>query len=254
MNKAERSLRDEVFAYAKKKYSTKPEYLWAKFPDYAILRHEDNNKWYGIIMNIPYEKIDSQKSGTVDILNVKLDDALLRDLLIQQDGYYIGYHISRGNWLSVVLDGTVALDAVTHLLDVSFGVTASAKKKQKLRPPKEWLIPANPKYYDIIHAFDDADTIDWKQGAGIKKGDTVFMYVGSPVSAILYKCKVIETDMPCDYHSKELTITKLMKIKLQNRYKPDQFTFDRLKSEYGIFAVRGARGVPNSLSCALKGK
>lgn len=254
MNKAERSLRDDIFAYAKKKYETKPEYLWAKFPDYAILRHDDNNKWYGIIMNIPYEKIDSQKSGAVDILNVKLDDALLRDLLIRQDGYYIGYHISRGNWISVVLDGTVDFKEITHLLDVTFEVTASAKKKQKIRPPKEWLIPSNPKYYDIVHAFDDTDMIDWKQGSGIKKDDTVFMYVGAPVSAILYQCKVIETDILCDYHSKELTITKLMKIKLQKRYKPDQFTFARLKSEYGIFAVRGARGVSNSLSCALKGK
>lgn len=254
MNKAEHSLRDEVFAHAKQKYGTNPEYLWAKFPDYAILRHGDNNKWYGIIMNIFYKKIDSQKSGTVDILNIKLNDTLLRDLLIQQDGYYIGYHISRGNWISVVLDGTVDFKEITHLLNVSFEVTASAKKKQKIRPPKEWLIPANPKYYDIVHAFDDTDTIDWKQGSGIKKDDTVFMYVGAPVSAILYKCMVIETDIPCDYHSKELTITKLMKIKLQKRYKPDKFTFSHLKLEYGIFAVRGARGVPNSLSCALKGK
>lgn len=251
---ADRSLRDDVFAYAKKKYGTKPEYLWARFPDYAILRHCDNNKWYGLVMNISYEKIDSAKSGTVDVLNVKLDDPLLRDLLIQQEGYYIGYHISRGNWLSVVLDGTVALDAVTHLIDVSFNVTASKKKKQEMRPPKEWIIPANPKYYDMIHAFDDVDFIVWKQGTGIKKNDTVFMYVGSPVSAILYKCKVIETDIPYEYHSKELTITKLMKIKLQRRYKPDRFTFDVLKSEYGIFAVRGPRSVPNSLSAALKGK
>ena len=36
------------------------------------------------------------------------------------------------------------------------------------------------------------------------------------------------------------------------RYKPDKFTFDRLKSEYGIYAVRGPRGIPNSLSAALK--
>lgn len=248
------SLRTEVFDYAKKKYGTKPEYLWKRFPDYAVLRHEDNRKWYGLIMNIPYEKIDSKKSGRVDILNIKLDDILLADMLTRQDGYYTGYHIGRGNWLSVALDGTVALQSVYDLLDTSYNATASKQKKQKLRPPKEWLIPANPKYYDILHAFDKTDIIDWKQGAGIKKGDTVFMYVGSPVSAILYKCEVTETDIPYDYHTKELTITKLMKIKLRKRYKPDSFTFERLKNEYGIFAVRGPRSVPNSLSGALSGK
>ena len=57
--------------------------------------------------------------------------------------------------------------------------------------PKEWIIPSNPKYFDIVHAFDHVDEINWKQGAGIKKGDTVFMYVGAPVSAVLYKCRVM---------------------------------------------------------------
>ena len=247
-----KTMREEVFGYIQKKYRAKPEYLWAKFPEYAVFRHADNQKWFGLVMNISYDKINRDKSSMVDILNVKLDDILLRDLLVQQDGYYIGYHLSRGNWISIVLDGTVPLDAITHLIDVSYNVTASKKTKKKIRPPKEWLIPSNPKYYDIVHAFDNADVIDWKQGAGIKKNDTVFLYVGAPVSAILYRCKVTDVDIPYDYHSSELTITKLMKIKLIKRYKPEQFTFERLKSEYGIFAVRGPRGVPNSLSAALK--
>ena len=36
------------------------------------------------------------------------------------------------------------------------------------------------------------------------------------------------------------------------KYKPDEFPFDVLKEEYGIFAVRGPRGIPHSLSEALK--
>ena len=43
-----------------------------------------------------------------------------------------------------------------------------------------------------------------------------------------------------------------MKIELVKKYREDQFTFDVLKKEYGIFAVRGPRGIPNSLSAALK--
>lgn len=256
MKKLEVSLRNEILSYAKKKYNTDPEYLWENFSDYAVLRHEDNRKWYGLIMNIPYNKIDSaktKKSDVVDILNVKLDDPLLIDMLThQQKGYYIGYHISRGNWLSIVLDGTVDIKSVCDLLDTSYRVTASKQKKQKLRPPKEWLVPANPKFYDIVHAFDEKDTIDWKQGTGIKKGDTVFLYAGAPVSAILYKCKVTETDIPYDYHTDGLTITKLMKIKLLKRFTPGQFPFKRLKEEFDILAVRGPRGIPNSLSKALK--
>ena len=115
----------------------------------------------------------------------------------------------------------------------------------------DWIIPCNPKYYDIVHAFDDETIIDWKQGAGIIEGDTVYIYVGAPVSAVLFKCKVIETDIPYDYSDKNLTIKALMKIQLQKKYKPDMFTFDVLKNEHGIAAIRGPRGISNSLIEAL---
>ena len=162
------------------------------------------------------------------------------------------YHMNRKHWITVLLDGTVTDDRVFELIDMSFLATASAKKKEKIRPPKEWLIPSNPKYYDIVHAFDGTDTIDWKQGAGIKKGDVVFLYIGAPVSAVLYKCKVTETNIPYHYQDENLTITALMKIRMLKRYPPERFTFKILKSEYRIFAVRGPRGVPSSLSAALK--
>ena len=203
-------------------------------------------------MNVRRNKLGLDGEEKVDILNVKLSDPLLVDMLVRQAGYLRGYHISRGNWISIVLDGTVPLDAITHLIDMSYNVTASKKTKQNNRPPKEWLIPSNPKYYDIVHAFDDTDIIDWKQGAGIKKGDTVFLYVAAPVSAILYKCRVLETGIPYRYESDHLTIRELMKIRLQKRYAPERFPFDVLKEEYGIYAVRGPRGIPNSLSAALK--
>ena len=41
-------------------------------------------------------------------------------------------------------------------------------------------------------------------------------------------------------------------VPLFQRYALDRFPFDVLKEEYGIYAVRGPRGIPNSLSAALK--
>jgi hypothetical protein len=43
-----------------------------------------------------------------------------------------------------------------------------------------------------------------------------------------------------------------MKIKLLKKYKEDEFTFDILRDEYGVTAIRGPRGIPNSLSSALR--
>ncbi|MCR4671763.1 MAG: MmcQ/YjbR family DNA-binding protein [Lachnospiraceae bacterium] len=246
------SFREKVCGYVKKEYGSEPEYLWNRFPDYSVFRHEDNRKWFGLIMDVPRVNLGLAGEERVDILNVKLDDPVFADMLVQQEGYLRGYHISKGNWISILLDGTVPFEEICGLIDLSFRVTASAKKKQKIRPPKEWLVPANPKYYDIEHAFDVKEEIDWKQGSGIKAGDTVFMYVAAPVSAVLYKCTVTETDIPFDYADRNLTVKALMKIKLQKRYDPSRFTIEKLKNEYGIYAVRGPRGIPDSLSAALK--
>ena len=44
-----------------------------------------------------------------------------------------------------------------------------------------------------------------------------------------------------------------MRLKLRKRYPSDRFTFAVLDREYGVSAVRGPRGIPKSLSDALRG-
>lgn len=244
-------MRETIFAYIKKKYKVSPEYPWAKYDDNAVFRHSDNKKWFALVMGVEKNKLGLSGSEYVDVINLKIDDMMFRDILVQQEGILPGYHMNKEHWITVLLDGTVEEAKVYDLIDASFLATASKKKKAKIRPPKEWIIPANPKFYDVEDAFDNAEIIDWKQSSSVKVGDTVFMYVAAPVSAILYKCKVVEVDIPYDYQDKNLTITTLMKIKLLRRYNRQQFTFDRLKEDYGIYAVRGPRGVPNSLSREL---
>lgn len=244
-------MRDKVFAYMKKKYKVSPEYPWAKYDSNAVFRHSDNKKWFALVMGVEKDKLGLTGDEYVDVINLKIDDMMFRDVLVQTEGILPAYHMNKEHWITVLLDGTVDEDKVYDLIDVSYMATASKKKQGKIRPPKEWIIPANPKYYDIEHAFDNEKVIDWKQSSSVKVGDTVFMYVAAPVSAILYKCKVVEVDIPYDYQDKNLTITTLMKIKLLRKYDRKKFTFDRLKEEFGIYAVRGPRGVPNSLSHEL---
>ena len=249
--RGDRMDRQTVFDYIRKKYKTLPEYPWRRYDENAVFRHADNKKWFALVMGLQADKIGGRGDAWIDVVNLKIDDMFFRDMILQEEGILPAYHMNKMHWITVLLDGTVPEERVFELIDMSFLATASAKKKEKLRPPKEWIIPSNPKYYDIVHAFDDTDIIDWKQGAGIRKGDTVFLYVGAPVSAVLYKCRVMETGIPYQYQDRNLTITALMKIRLQKRYAPDRFTFDVLKAEYGIYAVRGPRGIPGSLSDAL---
>ena len=241
-----------ILGFIKKKYGVDPERPWKKYPDNIVFRHSDNRKWFALMMDVQASKLGLSGDSVVSAINLKIDDLFYRDVIIREDGIMPAYHMNKLHWITVVLDGTVPYERVIDVIEASYMATASAKKKEKIRPPKEWIIPANPKYYDIEHAFDDIDIIDWKQGAGIKKGDTVFMYVAAPVSAVLYQCRVLETDIPYQYAERNLTIKALMKIKLKKRYDREHFTFDILKEEYGIYAIRGPRGIPNSLSVALR--
>lgn len=157
-------MREKIFEYVKKKYGTEPDYpfISGRTPiAYPVLRHEDNRKIFALFMDVPMDKLGLDGTERVDIINVKMGDPLLADMLSQQTGYFHGYHISRGNWISILLDGTVPFEDICRWIDESYVVTASKQKKQKMRPPKEWIVPANPKYYDIEHAFDRGKENEW---------------------------------------------------------------------------------------------
>ena len=244
--------REQLSAYIKTQYGAEPERLWLRYPNYTVYRHCDNAKLFALVMDVPGKKLGLEREETVDILNVKLPDPMLADFLTQQPGYLRGYHISRGTWISILLDGSVPFEEVCQWLEESYLTTASKETQRVLCPPKVWLIPANPKYFDIEHAFDHARELLWKQGNGIRAGDVVYMYVAAPVSAILYRCEVKQTGIPLDRDPGQLRIRALMKLRLTRRYPPEQFPFSRLSTEYGVGAVRGPRGVPNALREALE--
>ena len=114
--------RDELFTYALKAYKTKPEYLWERWPNFAILRHSENNKWYAAIMNVPAEKFGIDKKDEIDILNIKCDpeDALMLRLA---DDIYPAWHMNKKHWISVAIDGNVPDELVLELLDASYQLT-----------------------------------------------------------------------------------------------------------------------------------
>ena len=241
-----------VKAYIKKKYHIDPDFPFREDLETAVFRHKDNNKWFALVMDVRASSLGLSGEEKLPVINLKIDDPMYRDILLRLDGILPAYHMNKMHWITALLDGSVPEERLRELIDTSFQATASAKKKQKLRPTKEWIVPANPKFYDVEGAFARSSVVDWKQGAGIRAGDTVYLYVAAPVSAILYRCRVTETDIPYRYADENLTIKALMKLRTERRYAPEEFPFERLRKEFNITAVRGPRSVPNSLSSALK--
>lgn len=246
------SYRKEILQYAAQQYGTIPECPWMKYPEYVVLRHTGNKKWYALIMNVPRNKLGLSGKEYVDILNIKCDPVWELSLL-SENGILPAYHMQKSGWVSVLLDGTVDKKTIFSLLTMSFDLTGPHKPKQKrLRPgTTEWIVPANPKYFDLEKAFSESEIILWKQSSSIAVGDIVYLYVASPVSAIRYKCKTTEVNIPYQYDDENISMQRVMKIQLLHRFDPAQLRLETLK-EYGITTVRGPRSVPNSLHYKIK--
>lgn len=118
--------RQALLDWVKKEYGTDPEYQWLKFPQYAVLRNRDN-KWYGIIMDVPKNRFGIDSNEIVDVLNVKAESFLI-DLLVGQPGFYRAYHMNKTQWISIFLDGSVPDETIKALVADSFEQTGRKKR------------------------------------------------------------------------------------------------------------------------------
>ncbi|MDE7228224.1 MAG: HNH endonuclease [Treponemataceae bacterium] len=60
-----------------------------------------------------------------------------------------------------------------------------------------WLMPADPKIYDLAASFKENGYIDWHQyqKANFSIGDIVYIYCTKPIKAIRFKTRVIKTGL-----------------------------------------------------------
>ena len=61
---------------------------------------------------------------------------------------------------------------------------------------RKWMIPANPKYFNIDGCLNKHGYVYWRQHFNFQTGDIVYIYVSSPDSAVKFKCIVEGHDLP----------------------------------------------------------
>lgn len=121
--------RKELADYITETYSVQPDFPFMQYPDVAVFRHENNRKWFAVIMNVQKSQLGMNGDGAVDIVNLKCDP-ILSGSLRNEKGYYPAYHMSKTNWISVVPDGTDDEEKIKWLIDISFDLTAKKIKKK----------------------------------------------------------------------------------------------------------------------------
>ena len=113
----------------------------------------------------------------------------------------------------------------------------------------EWIISANPKYYDHIAAFKDLQTLDWGMKGKCEIGDIVFIYTSTPIRAIQVAAQVVDINIglkgridDARYYLDEkgyeqsLLKTSMTRLKLLCEFNEKAITFDEL-SEHGLKGI-----------------
>ena len=110
-----------IMTHVQENYEDQLEYLWEKSPDTAVLRHDDNQKWYAVLMKISWEKLDKSREGQVEVVNLKHDQ--VADLLVEK-GIYPAFHMNKRYWISLPLDDTLSDEQVLELFERSWFLTS----------------------------------------------------------------------------------------------------------------------------------
>ena len=103
----------DLLSFAEMEWNEKPEFLWKNFPDYAVLRREDTEKWYALIARLTADKVGGNRTDVIEIVNMRRTEGM--------DGprFLPAYHMNKKTWTTIVLDGAVGAAELQKLLSES---------------------------------------------------------------------------------------------------------------------------------------
>lgn len=108
------------------------------YPLFCVFWHPSNRKWFAIVMDVPKNKLGLVGTEPLDVVNLKCASILIGSLR-KEPGIFPAYHMSKANWISVALDGSVPDEQIKMLLYMSYDATAPKNKRKvkDINPSKE---------------------------------------------------------------------------------------------------------------------
>lgn len=77
-----------------------------------------------------------------------------------------------------------------------------------------WIMPVNPKKFDIISYLNNHNEFVWKAKKHFKLNDAVYVYISSPIQEIRYKCVCVKESVD----DETLNANNYAKIAGEDRY------------------------------------
>ena len=121
--------KQEFIEYCLDTYGTSPDYPFDEGFETAVLRHEDNRKWYALVMKVSRRKFGFESDEVIDVVNLKIPTEMFGSFGASE-GVYPAYHMNKLHWVSVLLPDA-SDDVVQFLVNVSFEATKSKTKLNK---------------------------------------------------------------------------------------------------------------------------
>ena len=112
----------EIIRYVREKYGDELEFLWEKFPDNAIWRRKDNEKWYGALLTVKASKLALDGDSMIEILDLRIKTEDI-EATIDNKSFFMGYHMNKKHWYTLLLDGSIPTDEICRRIDESYLLT-----------------------------------------------------------------------------------------------------------------------------------
>lgn len=109
----------KVIAYMKATYDDELEYLWQKFPDNAVVRRKDNQKWYAAVLTVSRCKLGFDSDEMVEILDLRIKPENM-EITVDNTRFFPGYHMNKKHWYTILLDGSISTEEICGRIEESY--------------------------------------------------------------------------------------------------------------------------------------
>lgn len=110
-----------IVQFMKQKFDVEPEHLWTKYPTYTAFRHQNNNKWFSLIMTIDGKKIGASNKE-IEIIDLKATAEEVASI-VDSCNYFSGYHMNKKYWYTAILDDRTSDNELFSKIEASYFLT-----------------------------------------------------------------------------------------------------------------------------------
>ena len=93
-----------------------------KYPYNAVLRREDNKKWYAVLLTVERSKLGLDGDGVAEVIDLRGEPSEIVEI-IDGETYFRAYHMNKQHWYTIILNNNVSNDEMIKRIEKSFSLT-----------------------------------------------------------------------------------------------------------------------------------